>query len=186
MCNSDNYLPNGTLVTNYNATPYANSAGVALVNWFPKPNADPFTNPFGYNYIQQIIQTQNGEQFKGTLQYNINDNNKLFLVYGLQREIDEDPVGLNRSFPSGAIPYPGNVTTGDISNVLSGRYTRYFGPTVTNEFIAAMSFVSLPGKMGNPTAVDRFDIPGNGGNGFNYLGMYKNSGDYCGSRDQRL
>jgi hypothetical protein len=177
MCNSDNYLPNGTLVTNYNATPYANSAGVALVNWFPKPNADPFTNPFGYNYIQQIIQTQNGEQFKGTLEYDVNDNNKLFLVYGLQREIDEDPVGLNQSFPSGAIPYPGNVTTGDISNVLSGRYTRYFSPTVTNEFIAAMSFVSLPGKMGNPTAVDRFDIPGNGGNGFNYLGMYKNGGD---------
>ena len=58
MCDSDNYLPNGTAVTNYNAQPYANSSGAALVNWFPLPNADPFTNPFGYNYIQQIIQTR--------------------------------------------------------------------------------------------------------------------------------
>ena len=46
MCNTDSYLPNGTLVSNNNAQPYANAAGVALVNWFPKPNADPFTNPF--------------------------------------------------------------------------------------------------------------------------------------------
>ena len=42
-----------------------------------------------------------------------------------------------------------------------------------------MSFVSLPGKMGNPKAVDRFDIPGNGGLGFNYLGMYKNNNDFA-------
>jgi hypothetical protein len=172
MCNSNNYLPDGTLVTNYNSKPYANSSGVSLVNWLPKPNADPFTNPFGYNYIQQVIQHQNGLQFKGTLEYNIDEKNKLFLVYGLQKQIAEDPVALNGSFPGNAIPYPGGVTTGDISNILSARYNRFFGPSVSNEFIAAMSFVSLPGNMGNPGAVDRFNIP------FNYLGMYKNSGDY--------
>ena len=193
MCNSDNYLPNGTLVANYNATPYANSAGVALVNWFPLPNADPFTNPFGYNYIQQVIQHQNVHQFKGTLDYNVDDKDKLFFVYGLQREVDEDPVALNQSFPSGAIPYPGNITTGDVSNVLSAHYARTIGATMTNEFHAAISFVSLPGKMGNPQGVDRYDMsyyncgnaaervtggcPYVAGNNFNYLGMYKNGGD---------
>ena len=116
--------------------------------------------------------------FRSTLQYNINPNNNLFLVYGLQREIDEDPVALGY-FPTGGVPYPGDITTGDVSNVLSARYTRFFGSTVTNELSAAMSFVSLPGKMGNPLAVDRFDIPGNGGLGFNYLGMYKNNDDYA-------
>ena len=48
MCYVDSFLPNGTAVVNNNANPFANSAGVALVNWFPAPNADPFTNPFGY------------------------------------------------------------------------------------------------------------------------------------------
>jgi hypothetical protein len=179
MCNTNNYLPTGALVNNYNSAPFSNSSGVALVNWYPAPNADPFTNPFGYNYIKQIIQDQNGEVFKGTLEYDVNDTNKLFFVYGLQREIDQDPVGLNQSFPSGAVPYPGNITTGDISNVLSARYDRFFGSSVTNDFIAAMSFVSLPGKMGNPVAVDRFDMNNyNGGKGnFSYLGMYKNGGD---------
>ena len=170
MCNTNNYLPDGTVVASYNARPYANSAGAALVNWFPKPNADPFTNPFGYNYIQQIIQHQNVSQFKGTLEYNVNDTNRLFFVYGLQREIDEDPVAFGY-FPNGSVPYPGNVTTGDISNVLSARYNHFFGSNITNEFIAAMSYVTLPGKLGNPAAVDRFNI------GFNYLGMYKNGGD---------
>lgn len=178
MCYVDSFLPNGTPVNNNNANPYANGAGVALVNWFPQPNADPFTNPFGYNYIKQLQQNQNGGLFRATLQYNINSTNNLFLVYGLQKEVDEDPVDLG-SFPTGSVPYPGAITTGDISNVLAARYTRYFGASVTNELSAAMSFVSLPGKMGNPLAVDRFDIPGNGGLGFNYLGMYKNNDDYA-------
>ncbi len=180
MCYSENYLPNGTLVTNYDARPYANSSGVALVNWMPKPNADPFTNEFGYNYIQQLIQQQNGGQFKATLQYNIDDNNRLFFVYGLQKEIDQDPVGLGGSFPTGSIPYPGAVTTGDVSNILAARYIRTISPSLTNEFDAAMSFVSLPGKMGDPLAASRFNMDAyNGGNGnFNYLGMYKNGGDY--------
>jgi hypothetical protein len=177
MCYVDSFLPNGTPVSNNNANPYINGAGAALVNWFPKPNADPFTNPFGYNYIQQLQQNQPVSLFRSTLQYNINPNDNLFLVYGLQREIDEDPVALGY-FPTGGVPYPGNITTGDVSNVLSARYTRFFGSTVTNELSAAMSFVSLPGKMGSPLGVDRFDIPGNGGLGFDYLGMYKNNDDY--------
>jgi hypothetical protein len=178
MCEVDSFLPNKTAVPNNNANAFANGAGVALVNWFPKPNADPFTNPFGYNYIKQLQQVQNGSVFKSSLQYSIDSNNTVILDYGLQREVDEDPVDLG-SFPTGSVPYPGAVTTGDVSNVLAARYTRYFGSTVTNEFAAAMSFVALPGKLGDPTAVDRFDIAGNGGLGFNYLGMYKNNNDYA-------
>jgi hypothetical protein len=179
MCFSENYLPNGTLVNNYNANPYANPAGVALVNWFPKPNADPFTNRFGYNYIKQLIQQQNGEQFKATLEYNASEKNRLFIVYGLQKETDQDPVALG-SFPAASMPYPGNVTTGDISTILAVRYARTITSSLTNEFDAAMSFVSLPGKMGSPLAASRFNMNSyNGGNGnFNYLGMYKNGGDY--------
>ncbi len=179
MCSTDNYLPNGTQITNNNAQPYANSNGVALVHWLPKPNADPFTNPFGYNYIKSIIQYQNGGIGKATLLYNVDPNDKLFLVYGLQREIDQDPVGLNQSYPAGAIPYPGGITTGDISNILSASWTRTIGSSMTNDAEAAMSYVTLPGKMGDPQAVDRFDMNSyNGGHGnFNLLGTYPNSTD---------
>ena len=47
--------------------------------------------------------------------------------------------------------------------------------------------VSLPGKMGNPLAAQRFAMNDhNGGKGnFTYLGMYKNGGDYRYHRSRR-
>ncbi|MEI9967983.1 MAG: carboxypeptidase-like regulatory domain-containing protein [Terracidiphilus sp.] len=101
MCFVDSFLPNGTAVPNNNANAYINGAGAALVNWFPAPNADPFTNPFGYNYIKQLEQNQNGSVFRATLQYNINATNNLFFVYGLQRGKRPGPCGREQSVPDG-------------------------------------------------------------------------------------
>jgi hypothetical protein len=190
MCHTLNYLPfgeYGTIVPNSQVTTSLMDSvfmgpdlagGKAMVNWMPAPNADPFTNTFGYNYIQQLTQHQNGQQFHGKIDYSINENNKMFVTYGLQREIDEQPVSMN-SFPQASMPYPGKVTTGDVSSTMSASYTRIMGPSLTNELTAAMSFVSLPGKMGDPNAASRYHMDSyNGGNGdFNYQGMYKNNGD---------
>jgi hypothetical protein len=51
MCYAENYLANGSAVSNGNVKPYANAGGVALVNWLPLPNAGPFHNISGYNYV---------------------------------------------------------------------------------------------------------------------------------------
>ena len=187
MCQTENYLPDGTAVNNgnvSNALNYygqkaANSGGVALINWLPSPNADPFTNASGFNYIQEVLQNQNGSQLHGKIEYHLNDNNTLVMGYNRQSQIAQDPVDFGY-VPTGAAIYPGAVTTGDISNTLNINYTRIFSSTLTNEASAAMSFVSSPGNMGNPAAVNRFDMNSyNGGNGnYNYLGMYKNGGDY--------
>jgi len=193
MCYAENYLANGNAVTEGNVTPYANAGGVALVNWLPLPNANPFVNVSGYNYIQPVVQTQNGTILHTRIDFPINDNNKLFASYGRQSQITQQPVSLGY-VPNNAALYPGDVTTGDISNIVSVTYTRVFSPTVTNELNAAMSFISDPANMGNPAAVDRFSMNayncndpslrvagkcGSSGNGnFNYLGEYKNAGDY--------
>lgn len=179
MCYAENYLANGDMVTDGNVVPYANGGGVALENWLPVPNADPFKNVSGYNYIQPVVQTQNGDIFHARVDYSINDSNKIYAAYGRQSQITDQPVSLGY-VPSYSVLYPGDVTTGDISNIASVTYTRVFGPTVTNELNAALSFISDPANMGNPNAVDRFDMSSyNGGHGnFNYLGEYKNAGDY--------
>jgi hypothetical protein len=200
MCYAENYYTNGDAVVDGNVSSQANAGGVALVNWLPLPNADPFVNLYGYNYIQPVTQTQNGDILHARIDYSINDNNKLYVAYGRQTQITQDPVDLGY-VPNYSVLYPGGVTTGDISNILSVNYTRVFGASVTNEFNAAMSLISDPGNMGNPAAVDRFDMneyncndpsaraagtcgaQGGGlatsGNGnFNYLGDYKNAGDY--------
>ncbi len=179
MCETENWLPNGNGVVNGDVSSYANSSGRALVNWLPLPNADPFTNASGFNYVKTVVQTQNGTEFHSKVDYHITPNDSLALGYNRQSQISQDPVNLGY-VPTAAILYPGSVTTGDISTSLFASYTKVMGASLTNEFSAAMSFVSTPGNMGTPAAVDRFDMNSyNGGNGnYDYLGMYKNSGDY--------
>jgi hypothetical protein len=193
MCYAENYLSSGTPVSNGNLAGQGNAGGVALVNWLPLPNANPFTNVNGYNYIQPVTQTQNGDILHARLDYSINDTNKLYISYGRQTQITQDPVSYGY-VPVYSAEYPGGVTSGDISNIVSVNYTRVIGTSVTNEFNAAMSLISDPGNMGNPAAVDRFDmykynceVPSERAAGtcnnpttdtFNYLGDYKNAGDY--------
>ncbi|HZL28598.1 MAG TPA: carboxypeptidase regulatory-like domain-containing protein [Acidobacteriaceae bacterium] len=193
MCYAENYLANGTEVVNGNVMAQANAGGKALVNWLPLPNANPFTNFSGYNYVQPVVQTQNGNMLHASIDFPINDNNKLRATYGRQSQITEQPVALGY-VPSASALYPGAVTTGDISNIVSVDYTHVFGASVTNELNAALSLISDPGNLGNPAAVDRFTINGyncsdptmraagtcgSSGNGnFNYLGDYKQAGDY--------
>jgi len=92
MCETNNYLPNGNSIANGNVSPYANSSGVALVNWLPLPNADPFINEQGYNYVQPVIQTQNGYQLHIRMDYNLNDSNKLYATWGRQQQVSDEPV----------------------------------------------------------------------------------------------
>lgn len=193
LCNAENFLPSGASVNNGNLAGQGNSSGIALMNWLPLPNADPFTNVSGYNYVKEIVQQQNGTIFHTRVDYSINDNNKLAVTYGLQKQITQDPVSLGYT-PQASVLFPGQVTTGDISNIFSLSYTHVFSSSVTNEFNAGFSLISDPGNEGNPAAVGRFSINnyncndpalrasgtcGSSGNGnFNYLGEFKNAGDY--------
>jgi hypothetical protein len=192
-CFAENFLPDGTAVSNGNLAGKGNPGGIALLNWLPLPNADPFTGVGGYNYVKEVLQQQNGSMFHTRLDYSINDNNKIFATYGRQSQITQDPVAYGYA-PSNSVLFPGDVTSGTISNIISATYTRVFSPTIVNEFNAALSLISDPANEGNPAAVGRFSINGyncsdpvkraagscgSEGNGnFNYLGEFKNAGDY--------
>jgi hypothetical protein len=193
LCNAENFLPNGAAVANGNLVGQGNASGIALLNWLPLPNSDPFTNLSGYNYVKQVIQHQNGTIFHSRVDFSLNDNNKFAATYGLQKQITEDPVAYGY-VPQSAVLFPGQVTSGDISNIFSFSFTHVFSASVANEFNAAFSLISDPGNEGNPAAVGRFTINnyncndpslratggcGSSGNGnFNYLGEFKNAGDY--------
>jgi hypothetical protein len=191
MCQTENFLPNGAETANGNIAGLGNSSGMALLNWLPLPNANPFTNESGFNYIKEVLQTQNGSQLHAKVDYHVNDSNVLSIGYYLQRQISEVPVNFGNF--SGAVLYPGDATNGDISNVMFLNYVHNFGPRVTNELNLGMSLVSSPGNLGRPAAVDRFDMNSfncndaaqrasgtcTSGNGnYNYFGVYKASGDY--------
>lgn len=190
MCQTENFLPDGTEVVDGNVAGMGNPSGMALLDWLPLPNANPFTNSDGYNYIQEVEQTQNGSQLHAKIDYHTTANDTVTVGYNLQRQISQDPVNYNTV--SGSVLYPGDVTNGDISNAMFASYTHVFSPTLTNKVSAAMSLESSPGNMGNPKAVDRFDMANYdcsnpaqraagtcpNGSGYNYFGIYKNTGDY--------
>ncbi len=200
-CYAESFFPDGTAVLNGNVNTGSTTpgdgpntaGGVGLVNWLPLPNADPFTNPFGFNYIQQVIQPQNGSQLHGRIDWHINDSNLFFVSYGRQSQLTTVPVDYGY-IPTDAALYPGQITDGDVSNTLSLNYTHIFNASVVNELSLAGAYVYLPGNEGNPAAVGRFTLNnyncsdptaraagtcGTSGNGnFNYLGEYKNSGDF--------
>jgi hypothetical protein len=194
LCYTENFLPNGPPVANGNVAQYANSSGAALVNWLPLPNADPFVNQEGYNYVQPVVQTQNGWILHARMDFNLSDYNKFYATYGRQSQVTDMPVAWGY-VPFWSMEYPGGVTSGDLSNIFSLHYTRIFGASVTNEASASMSFISNPGNMGNPLAVSRFYMNDYNcsnpalraaakcnnppGDNFSYLGEYKlGNGDY--------
>jgi hypothetical protein len=191
MCYTNNYLPTGTATPYGDVSQYVNPSGAALANWLPLPNANPFVNEQGYNYIQPVVETRNGYQLHIRMDYILSDSSKLYATWGRQQQVSDQPVAWN-SVPNGSMEYPGQVTAGDLSNIFSVHYTRTFGASVVNEASASMSFISDPGNMGNPDAVSRFKVgsydctdpakraAGSCGNsqGFQYLGEYKNNGDY--------
>lgn len=191
MCDTENYLPSGATVPNGQVAQLANANGAALVNWLPLPNADPFNNQQGYNYVQPVVQTQNGYQLHVRMDLNLSDSDKLNGTWGRQQQVADQPVAWGYA-PNYAVEYPGNVTSGDLSNVFSVHNIRTFGSSVTNEASASFSFISNPGNMGNPDAVNRFHVGRynctdpkkraagtcGGTQGFDLLGEYKNNGDY--------
>jgi hypothetical protein len=193
MCYAENFLPNGAAVQNGNLAGQGNLSGIALLNWLPLPNSDPFTNISGYNYVQKVLQQQNGSMFHTRVDYSLSDNNKLAATYGRQSQVTQNPVAYGYA-PPASVLFPGQVTSGDISNIVSLTYTHVFGSSITNEFNAALSLISDPANEGNPAAVGRFSMNayncndpakraagtcGSSGNGnFNYLGEFKNAGDY--------
>ena len=191
MCYTQNYLPDGTILNPADLSSYANTSGESLVNWLPLPNANPFANSNGYNYIRNVMQDQNGTQLHIRLDYTPDDKNRFFAAWGRQSQITQNPVAMGWT-PTASMAYPGGVTTGDLSNIFSFNYAHFFSASLTNEFTAAMSYLARPGNMDTPEKVDRFDLNKyncsdatkraagtcGGSGGFNYLGMYKNGGDY--------
>ena len=193
LCNAENFLPNGATVQNGQLKGLGNSNGIALLNWLPLPNADPFTNVSGYNYVQEVLQHQDGNMFHARLTYALNENNHLTATYGRQSQVTEDPTGYGFP-PQNAVLYPGGISSGDISNIISFNYTRVFSPRLVNGLTVGYSIISNPGNEANPAAVGRFTTNdyncmdqakrstgtcGSAGNGnYNLLGEYKYAGDY--------
>ncbi len=155
-CNdlSNSFAPDGTRITGgVIPSKYLDPGAAALMRMFPKANADPAATPGGYNYVQPISNEQNGYVWRARVDYNINENTKLFVTYqqGSTTFITPGHVWWN---PSYTIAYPGgNITQPTTSRVLTANFATVLTPTLTNEFVFGWGWANGPYSPTNLKAI---------------------------------
>ena len=147
-------LPNGQPIVNGQIPASAiDPAAAALMKFIPAANATATTNG-GYDYVQPYFESAIGWQFHTRVDYNVNDNNKLFVSYNRQTETDTEHV--NKYWVGGnMVEYPSPLNGNDTSNTISVNYTTIFSPTVTNEAIATYVYFDQPSLFANTSAISR-------------------------------
>ena len=150
--------------------------GRALLNLFPRPNADPRVTG-GYNYTDNLLVDQNGYQFLTRVDANISDNTKLFVRYNMQREVQPFVIGLWWRNGQRQLPYPSSISAHNQSDSVTTSLTHIFGPSLTNETIFAVTYINFPNAFDNQRAISRQAL------GYPYNGVFGEHNDQIPSPD---
>lgn len=140
-------------ISNSNVSRYIGPGALAMLKMIPLPNHTPTANA-DYNWVKPLINTNNGYMFHAKTDYNLSDNTKLYVSYNQQHELYGSPVQ-RWWIPGDSIDTPGGPATSAMSRTLSGNFVKVFSATMTNEFIAGLSYLYDPITFANEKAVDR-------------------------------
>lgn len=150
------YAPDGTALTGTQIpSQYMDPGALALLKLFPNPNTNPSSNSAGYNYFLQPTNNHNGYIYRGRVDYNMSDRNKLFVSYqyGTDSETTVAHIYYN---PAYAVAYPGGpLISPTYSHVLSGSYIHVFSGSATNELRVAAGWLSNPYSAANLNAMSK-------------------------------
>src|SRR5262245_776219 len=142
--------------------------GQKLLSFFPTPNVEPTSNPFGYNYVKSLLLDQNMKQTLTRIDYNISERTKFYARYNLQTELQRFPVSLWAGRTPGQVPYPTEIQGLNRTDSVSGSMTHVFSPTLTNEVVFGYTYIDFPNQYAEPDKVSKQAI------GINLTGLYKN------------
>src|SRR6266542_659136 len=140
-------------ITNSDISNYIAPGAKALLGLSPKPNHVP-TAAANYNYVQELLNTNNGYMFHTRADYSFNDSTKLYVSFNQQHELYGSPI--MRWWAAGdSIPYLGGDSSSNVSRTLSGNLVKVFNATTTNEFLASLGYLNVPNALGNKALVDK-------------------------------
>ncbi len=130
--------------------------GVAALNLYPLPNANPAQNN-GNNYIYSETHSDQMYQIRPRVDWSISDNTKLFVSYNRQREVNHDNSTL--WWGTGpAVPYPSSQREPNTSDSISTNLTKVFSPTLTNELVFTYTNLYVAFQYANPTKINATDL----------------------------
>src|SRR5271157_478834 len=155
---------NGTL--DQNAQPInggilntVNPAVAAFTKFYPTPNATPQpTNGYassGYNWVKNVMQTNNGFQFHGRVDQNFSDSLKLYGTYNWEMVNTQSPLNNIYYNPPDTVPFPTPLDSYGRSHAASLNLTKILSSNLTNEVVLAGVYFSQPEQFENrPAALD--------------------------------
>ncbi|HWG21888.1 MAG TPA: carboxypeptidase-like regulatory domain-containing protein [Terracidiphilus sp.] len=137
----------------------ADHNGLGIMHTYPLNNADPGANG-GSNYINSQTRYSNMKQYRGRIDYSINNSTKLFVEYNHQDDSAENSLdvlwtGNAVSWADPTTPYPSPIVVASDSEVITANLTKVFTPTLTNELIFNYVYLNLPNSFKDPGKVSR-------------------------------
>jgi len=172
--NLNGFLLNGSPIPATGIIPSSSfdPGGLALFKLYPLANVNPATTPGGFNFVQPLSTQQNGWMFHTRVDYNLSDKDKIYVTYNQQRELDDIPVRVFFSQPL-AVPFPGGLSSQDISHTLTGHFLHTFSSTLTNDFGSSLTYLNIPIRPNNPSLVSKTTI------GYPYNGVFNKAIPRC-------
>ena len=147
-----------TTAGGYIPAKWLNPNSAALASLWPAANqttAAAIASVGGYNYYLPIINTDNGWIYRGRLDYNWSEKDKLYIAYqqGYDKQLATG-CGTNiYSCNAGVLQFPGGgLYKTTYSKMVVGHYVHIFNATTTNEFVASWVYGSIPTAPNNPSA----------------------------------
>jgi hypothetical protein len=144
--------------------------GKALLDLFPRPNADPFQSG-GFNYANTFLSDQNGWQGLARVDVNLSEATKLYARYNVQREIQPFNVTLWGRWGDNNVPYPSPLHGDNRSDSVSVGLTHVFDSSLTSETLLAFTYIDFRNVIDDPGAVSRQAV------GYPYGGVFGQSDD---------
>lgn len=145
----------------------------ALLNLVPAPNVNPAAEGNGFNWAEVLTVNQNMWQSMSRIDYNFNDNTKLFVRYNRQNEVQPFPIQLWWR-NAGAVPLPTPIEGKNRSDSISGNFTKVLSPTMTSETVVGYTFVDFPNQYQDYSKVTRSAV------NFPYKGIFKQDDKFPG------
>lgn len=109
--------------------------------------SNPATTPGGYDYYKTIVNVNNGWLWRGRVDYDLSDRTRFYISYqqGYSAQLAEGNGAHIYWTPGAAIPFPGGGVYGDAyTKALAFHFLHTFGPTATNDFVAAWGYGNFP------------------------------------------
>jgi hypothetical protein len=163
--NNSQSCSNGSLKTSA-----IDPAAQTLINrLLPLPNANPASNPQGYNLVTDLVTSDPRNQENIKIDYAINERTHLSGRFNHENENVPAPYGPYNTINYVSIPYPAAQEGRNASNSLNVNLTDTIRPTLTNELSVSYTRFRLSITLGNQAAVSRT------ASGYPYANVYPGS-----------